>query len=198
MLVAVLALCTFGWSAETVPGQVTTLRVAAVTDTSLVLNWNEVNSGGTAIARYAVRFGSPPLVWPQQADVVTGGCAAPVYGSTAAGGRTRSCVLGGLQPNHFYAVQLISYTGVLNSNAVFGSLSNIVEVATAERIGPLLVSRPRMFLDTVRAVHSADFGALGVWRWPVDIGLFVGDYSVTFRNAQDSAVAHGYVLVVKP
>lgn len=191
------------WSGQplnlpTVPAQVTTLRVSAATDTSLVLSWTEVPTGSTAIARYAIRYSAPPLTWAALTDVTVGGCAAPVYGSTAGGGRIRSCVLSGLQPNVRYAVQLIAYTGTLNLNAVFGPLSNIVEATTAQRIGSMLVLRPRLFLDTVGAVRSIQVGSLGSWRWPLNVGFFVGDYPVTFRDSLDTTVAHGYLLIVKP
>jgi len=56
-------------------------------------------------------------------------CGAPVYGSTAGGGRTRSCVLKGLLPGRVYSFQLVPYTGTLNSNAVFGPFSNIAKVS---------------------------------------------------------------------
>lgn len=199
LLVAVLALSTFGWSpSRSAPGAITTLQVVAVTDTSLVLTWTEVTSGNATIARYAVRLSPAPLTWAASADVLTGSCAAPIVGATAAGGRLRSCVVGGLQPNLSYAVQAIAYTGVLNSTAVFGALSNVATATTAERVGPLLLTRPRMFLDTLGPVRSVQIGQIGTWRWPLDIGLLTGDYPVTFRNAADSAVAHGYLLIVKP
>lgn len=190
------------WSKDlnrpTIPAQVTTLRIVAVTDTSLVLTWTEVSSSTTAVNRYAVRFSSPPLNWPARADVTTGNCGAPVYGSTAAGGRTRACVLTGLQPATAYDVQVISYTGVLNSTAVFGPLSNIATATTAERVGPMMVVRPRMFLDTIGAVRSFEVGSFGSWRWPLSAVFFSGDYAVTFRDVRDSVRAYGYLLIVKP
>lgn len=180
------------------PGQVTTLRVVAITDTSLVLTWTEVTSSTSAINRYAVRYSRPPLNWPTQADVTTGNCGAPVYGSTAAGGRTRACVLTGLQSNTAYDVQVIAYTGVLNSTAVFGPVSNVVTATTAERIGSLMVVRPRMYIDTIGPLRSVDIGSVGTWRWPVNMGFFSGSYPVVFRDVLDSVRAYGYLLIVKP
>lgn len=181
-----------------VPGRVTTLRIVAVTDSALVLMWTEVTSSTTAINRYAVRYSRPPLDWPMQTDVTTGNCGAPIYGSTAVGGRTRSCVLTGLLPNTGYDVQLIAYTGVLNSTAVFGAVSNVATGKTAERVGPMIVYRPPMSLDTIRGVRSVELIGLGPWRWPVGMKFTPGDYPLAARDAADSIVARGYLLIVKP
>lgn len=182
----------------TAPGQVTTLAIVAQTDTSLVLTWTEVASSTTAINRYAVRYSKPPINWPALSDVTTGNCGAPVYGSTAAGGRTRSCVLTGLQPNTLYEVQVIAYTGVLNSTAVFGSVSNIATGITAERVGPLMVVRPRIALGVIGPLRSVEMGSLGVWRWPISMGWYAGSYPVVFRDSLDTARAYGYLLITKP
>jgi len=61
-----------------IPAQVTTLKIVAATDTSLVLQWTEVTTNGAGTAKYVVRYGSAPLVWTSRPDVTTGGCAAPV------------------------------------------------------------------------------------------------------------------------
>ena len=71
-------------SPAALPAQVTTLHVSAVTDTTAVLTWTEVSTGGMGVARYAVRFGQlGAFSWATATDVTTGGCGAPIYGSTA-------------------------------------------------------------------------------------------------------------------
>lgn len=182
------------------PGGVTTLRADAVTDTSVVLSWVEVSSGTTAIARYVIRaapVAAQPFTWGSAADVVSGGCAAPVYGSTAAGGRTRSCVLTGLRANTGYDVQLVAYTGVLNSNAVFGPFSNLIHVTTAQRVGPMLVVRPRMLLDTA-TIQAASITDYGTARFPLRGTFPLGDRIALFYDSTGALVARGYVLITRP
>jgi fibronectin type III domain protein len=179
------------------PGGVTDLRVSAVTDTSAVLTWTEVASGTSGIARYAVRYGPRgSFVWGASPDVTSGGCAAPVYGSTSAGGRQRSCVLLGLRPLQGYAFQIIAYTGSLATTSNFGPLSNVVEAHTAERVGPMLVWRPLMFNDSV-TIRSA-----WISLYPDTLTLrgrfALRDYLVLGFGANDSLVARGYLLVVRP
>lgn len=182
------------------PGRVSDLRVSAVTDTSAVLTWTEVSTGGTGIAKYAVRFGDLATYgWPNVADVTTGGCAAPVYGSTAGGGRIRSCVLGGLQSQKAYAVQLVAYTGVLNSTAVFGPFSNLATVITAQRIGPMLVSRPGMnFIDTLFVAEASLPYDFGPRRFPLHGRFPAGDRVASFYDSTGALIAWGYLLLVKP
>ena len=179
---------------------VTTLRVSAVTDSALVLTWTEISTHGSGAAKYVVRTSSVAhgvFVWTAQFDVMTGGCAAPVYGSTGGGGRTRSCVLTGLAPATGYYVQIVAYTGTLNVNATFGPLSNLVQATTAERVGPMLVSRPRMLLDTVviAAVEVSDFAST---RFPLRGTFRLGDRLAVFYDSTGAVAARGYLLVVKP
>ena len=180
------------------PAAVTDLRVAAVTDTSAVLTWTEVSTAGTGIARYLIRVGVPGFTWSGTADVTTGGCGAPVYGSTAGGGRVRSCVLGRLTPNLAYEFQLVAYTGVLNSTAVFGPLSNRATATTAQRIGPMLVLRPRMSLDTVEFFTASLPFDFGDRRYPIHGRFPSGDRMAYFYDVRDSLVARGYVLLARP
>lgn len=182
------------------PGNVTDLRVSAVTDTSVVLTWTEVASNNTAVARYLVRYAffadplpaNPPFL-------TTGGCGAPIYGSTTAGGRVRSCVLGGLSQNRRYAFQVIAFTGTLTTTGNFSpAWSNLVEATTAQRIGPMLVSRPPMVLDTVAIAAASlpyDFGST---RFPVRGRFPAGDRVASFYDSTGALVAWGYLLLVRP
>ena len=180
------------------PARVTDLRVSAVTDTTAVLTWTEVSTGGTGVARYVVRYGVPGFAWSSATDVTIGGCAAPVYGSTAGGGRTRSCVLGALQPNLAYEVQLVAYTGVLNSTAVFGPFSNKATIITAQRIGPMLVLRPRMSLDTLAIAEASLPYDFGPRRYPMRGRFPAGDRVASFYDSTGALVALGYLLLVRP
>jgi len=183
------------------PARVADLRVSAVTDSTAVLTWTEVSTAGTGVARYAVRFGRvADFTWTAASDVVTGGCAAPVYGSTAGGGRTRSCVLGGLLANTGYKFQVVAYTGVLNSTAVFGPLSNVVADTTdglRVRLGPLLISRAPILIDTVD-VRAASISFFGDRRLPLAGRFPLGPQLVVGYDSTGAVVARGYLLVVRP
>jgi len=183
-----------------VPGQVIDLRVAAVGDTLAVLEWTEVVSSTTVPARCAVRFGLDiDFVWWKAADVVRGGCGAPVYGSTPAGGRLRSCVVSRLEPNTGYKFQVIAYSGVLNSTAVFGPPSNVVADTTdgiRTKVGPLVVIRMPLMRDTFN-VQAAWFSAYPD-TFPLRGSFNYGSYTTTGFGANGSVVARGYLLVVKP
>lgn len=181
------------------PANVTDLRVAAVTDTSAVLTWTEIASNNAAIARYLVRYSlaSQPLpVTPP--FLTTGGCGSPVYGSTSGGGRTRSCVLGGLAPKTRYAFQVIAYTGNLATTGNFSpAWSNRAEATTAERVGPMLVSRPPITRDslTIAAASITDYGAI---RFPLFGTFRFGDRRVVFYDSTGAVIAIGQLVVTAP
>lgn len=180
------------------PGAVTDLRAFALSDSAVVLTWTEVASASTAVPRYAVRYDSlGAFAWATAPDVLVGGCAAPIVSTRAAGGRPRACVLAGLAPNVAYLVQMVAYTGALNSTAVFGPLSNVAPVTTASRSGPLLVWRPRMFVDSVfvAAASLADWGAT---RFPLQGRFLLGDREAVFYDSTGTVVARGFLVVVKP
>lgn len=207
VLAGVLAVTGNGRMASSVPKRppplpidaVTTLRVSAVTDSAIVLTWTEVSTHGSGVARYAVRYGPRGAFdWTAHPDVTTGGCAAPVYGSTAAGGRQRSCVLSGLTPNTGYTVQLVAYIGTLNATATFGPTSNVVEATTAQRVGPMLVLRPRMLLDSIRIFEASLTFDFGPRRFPVRGTFPMGDRVASFYDSTGALTAVGYLLVVKP
>jgi len=181
------------------PGGVTDLRVSAVTDTSAVLTWTEVPSGTSGIARYVIRFGPfESFTWGTASDVLTGGCGAPVYGSTAGGGKTRSCVLSGLVAKRAYDFQLVAYTGSLPTTANFGPLSNVAEATTAERIGPMLIQRPPMFLDTLAIAEASLPYDFGPRRYPIHGRFPAGDRVASFYDSTGALVAWGYLLIVRP
>lgn len=185
------------------PAGVTDLRATPLSDSALVLTWTEVNSSISVPARYAVRVDSTfrtaaDFPWGTTKDVVTGGCAAPVVGQTAGGGKPHACVLAGLRPHRQYSVRLISYTGTLNVSAVFGPTSNVAVATTAQRIGPMLVIRPPMFLDTIAIAQASLPYDFGPTRFPVRGRFPAGDRVASFFDSTGALVAYGYLLLVQP
>lgn len=179
------------------PAAVTDLRARAFSDSAVVLTWTEVRSSNSSIPRYAVRYDSlGKFGWIGDRDVVTGGCAAPIVGSNTAGGRAHACVLAGLAPGTAFQFQIVAYTGTLNSTAVFGPLSNIVQTTTMRRIGPMLVAREPALVDSVR-LTQVEFSDWPDVRWPIRGAFWTGDHYITAYHA-DSIVARGYLLVVAP
>lgn len=197
LLVATLFL-TAGRPRVAAPNRVTDLRVSAVTDSALIVTWTEASSNGAGVAKYVLRAGPFwSFSWSSSSDIKTGGCAAPVYGSTGGGGRTRSCALTGLGPDTMYSVQLVAYTGTLNtSTVVFGPLSNVAQGVTATRIGSLLVLARTAALDSVR-LTQVEFSDWPGIRWPIRGAFWSGDHLITGYNG-DSVVARGYLLVTRP
>jgi hypothetical protein len=180
------------------PAKVGDLRASAVTDSAVVLTWTEVSSSTSGTARYVVRFGQAATYdWASRPDVLTGGCGAPVYGSTAAGGRVRSCVLSGLGPNLAYSFQVVAYTGTLGTATNISAPSNVVTVTTAQRVGPMLVLRPRMFVDTLAVAEASLPYDFGPRRYPLRGKFPAGDRVVSFYDSTGALTAFGYLLIVK-
>lgn len=185
------------FAAALAPAGVTDLRVQALSDSAVVLQWTEVKSSTTAIPRYVVRYGPyEAYSWATSQDVVAGGCAAPIIGSNATGGRPHACVLTGVAPNHLYYFQVAAYTGVLNSTAVFSPLSNKDSTTAMERVGAMLVWRP--------IIPRADFPVSSAWisayadTFPIRGTWQYGTYQIAAFGANGVVTARGYLLVTKP
>lgn len=180
------------------PAGVTDLRAQALSDSSVVLTWTEVQSSSTAIPRYDVRFDSlGKFLWSTAADLVIGGCGAPIVSTRAAGGRPRACVITGLQPHVAYQFQMVSYTGTLNTTgAVFGPLSNIAEATTAERIGTMLLWRSPLMRDTILGVQRVEVNDWG--SWALYVRPTFGDYRGTLEDSSGAILARAYLLITKP
>ncbi len=114
----------------TAPGTVSNLAIAGQTDSSIVISFTEVAGGAGMPASYEVRIAPSALTWWLAPPVSRGSCATPVAGVTV--GATRSCTILGLTPETAYQLQLVTYRGTLNQNAVFGGLSNVVGTTTAQ------------------------------------------------------------------
>ena len=109
----------------TVPGTVSDLAVAGVTDSAVTLAFTEVSDGAGGPASYDIRaVAGSSLSWGGAApSVKRGSCATPVVGTTI--GAKRTCTVLGLTTGTTYSFQLVAYRGTLMVNAVFGGLSNI-------------------------------------------------------------------------
>ena len=123
-------------SAANAPAAVTTLAVAAATDSSVVLSFTEVDDGTGQPAHYDVRFATSPLSWASAASVTRGTCSTPLSGSVI--GSQRTCTVLGLLASTNYNFQIVAFRGTLNtSNAVFGPLSNVAAATTLASTKPV-------------------------------------------------------------
>jgi uncharacterized protein YjdB len=123
---------------STRPGAVTTLAVAAVSDSSATLSFIEVDDGTGHPASYDVRGAPGTISWGSANDVIRGTCKVPMIGTTI--GVRRTCRVLGLNASTRYQFQLVAFRGTLDQNAVFGDLSNAVNGTTAAHIASVTVN----------------------------------------------------------
>lgn len=112
------------------PGAVTDLEVLGAKESRVHIKFTQVGDGSGGPAKYDIRFSEPPIRWGSATVVSEGSCATPVRGSDA--GAKLTCWIEGLEPGTEYEIQLVSYRGILNEDAVFGDLSNVVRATTEE------------------------------------------------------------------
>src|SRR5712691_2000792 len=117
------------------PAPVTDLAVSGVTTNALTLSFTEVNDGTGQPAKYDFRYAVGAIAFGSATDVAQGTCVRPVLGTSI--GARRSCTILGLLAGTGYQVQLVSYRGTLDSNAVFGPLSNVASGTTAASTAPV-------------------------------------------------------------
>src|SRR6266550_8921535 len=122
-------------AAVTSPALVSDLAVSSVTANGLTLAFTEVNDGTGQPAKYDVRYAAGTIAFGAATGVTQGTCVRPVLGSAI--GARRTCTILGLSSGTSYQVQLVSYRGVLDSNAVFGPLSNVASGTTAASTAPV-------------------------------------------------------------
>jgi hypothetical protein len=132
------------------PGTVSDLRVAGMTDSSVTLSFTEVTDGTGQAASYDVRWAAGAISWGTAASVSRGTCSTPLAGSVI--GAKRTCTVLGLAAGTGYQFQLVAFRGTLGS-AVFGSLSNVASGTTTASGGGTVLLRED-FEDT-------GFGARG-------------------------------------
>ena len=118
-----------------VPGTVQDLATTAVTDSSVMLSFTEVNDGTGQPAKYDVRYAAGTLSWGAAKSVASGTCATPMKGAVV--GAKRTCTVLGLASGTAHGFELVAFRGTLNLNAVFGDLSNIVTATTAGSTAPV-------------------------------------------------------------
>ena len=119
---------------DLLPGTVSDLAVASVTDSGVVLSFTEVENGLGLPASYVVRFATPPIVWDAATNVTQGSCTVPVAGITI--GAKRTCEVRGLTPATDYEFQMVAFRGILDLSPVFGGLSDVVSGTTASQPPP--------------------------------------------------------------
>jgi hypothetical protein len=79
------------------------LAVVSATESSVTLEWTDVDDGRGNPAWYRLRYAEPPIDWGQ----ATIGCAPTLEGREI--GSTMSCVVTGLKPTTEYDFQVMSY-----------------------------------------------------------------------------------------
>jgi hypothetical protein len=111
-----------------VTNSVADLRAQDIQSTQVTLAWTEVDDGAGSPAKYQVRQGSPTIDWGSAPAVSNGTCAGVVTGSSI--GATKTCTVTSLTNATIYQFQLVPYRGTLGVDAVFGPLSNVLQVTT--------------------------------------------------------------------
>src|SRR6266516_1291465 len=151
------------------PAQVTDLAVASVTDTSMTLSFLQVDDGTGQPASYIVKYGVGTLAWSTGLAVTRGTCVTPVVGTAI--GTTSSCTVLGLTPATAYQFGIVAFRGDVNTNAVFGPLSNLASGTTA--VIPPGTGGVLFESDWSTALGSDPVSALrdgGRWSWEADWG----------------------------
>jgi len=122
--------------------RVADLRVAASTESTLTIEWTQIDDGKGEPAWYRVKYARPPIEWTE-ADI---GCDSTIPGDEI--GAPMSCTIQGLEQATDYEVQMMSYrivngrwSGSQYSNVAAGrtasgvaaSVDDLAVVATTER-----------------------------------------------------------------
>src|SRR5258705_74315 len=207
-------------AAVTNPALVSDLAVASVTANGLTLAFTEVNDGTGQPAKYDIRYAAGTIAFGAATDVTQGTCVRPVLGSAI--GARRTCTILGLSAGTSYQVQLVSYRGILDSNAVFGPLSNVASGTTAASTAPVAtvtvtpasasvaIGAVQQFAAvlkdaggtvlTGRAVSwsSSSLTIAGVSGTGLVTGLVAGPATITASSEGQSRSATGTVTVVPP
>ncbi len=111
------------------PSTVTNLSANANSDSSAAITFTAVSDGTGQPASYDLRYAAGTISWGSAASVSQGSCAAPI--APVSIGSTVRCTALGLAPSTSYQFQVVAFSGTLNSNAVFGAVSNVASTTTA-------------------------------------------------------------------
>ncbi len=111
-----------------VPGTVSDLSVASVTDTSVTVRFTEVGDGTGAPATYDIRYARSPITFATASTPARGTCSASFAGTGV--GSVRTCTIRGLSSGTAYSTQLVAYRGTLGAGAVLGATSNVASATT--------------------------------------------------------------------
>ncbi len=165
-----LAACTAGNPAEPAADAavVEDLSVTGATDSTLTLEWTEVEDGTGGPASYAVRYASPPIDW----ETASPGCEPTLAGQEV--GRTMSCTIGGLEAETTYEIELTSFRlvreaaeGIVHSNVARGNTAAEragSDTTTATTTDTIPGTIPDTIPDTTSAVPpSPDDDGPGIW-----------------------------------
>jgi uncharacterized protein YjdB len=112
------------------PQGISTLRAVGEGETTLTVEYTEVDDGTGNAAFVELRWALSPMGWGWgQANVVdTGACATPIQGGTV--GATRQCVIEGLPSATQIDIQAVAWR-LEDGNPIFSALSNKVTETTA-------------------------------------------------------------------
>lgn len=106
------------------PEAVDDLSVVATSDSSVTLEWTQVDDGTGSPADYAIRYGSPTITWGDAYET-----EVSVTGDAV--GATIQYEYTGLASGTDFEFQLVPYRGTLNETGVdFGPVSNAVAATT--------------------------------------------------------------------
>lgn len=114
---------------STDPSTIDDVRVVASTETSLTVEFTQVDDGTGAPAISEIRYALSPMGWGWGSATVLaqGACASPMTGGTV--GSTRRCEIDGLLPGTSYDVQMVAWRIEDGSN-VYSGLSTIATGTT--------------------------------------------------------------------
>ena len=105
------------------PETVTDLSVAAVTAGAITLSWTQVDDGSGNPARYALRFGEPPLVWETAAST-----EVSIDGTAI--GSPMDYTFTDLSPATAYEFRVVAYRGTIGVDAELGAVSDVASAST--------------------------------------------------------------------
>jgi len=201
-----------------VPGTVTDLSIAAVSDTSVTVRFTEVGNGTGAPATYDIRYARSPITFATASTPARGTCSASFAGTGV--GSVRTCTIRGLSSGTAYSTQLVAYRGTLGAGAVLGATSNVASatttvppvasVALTPATATILMGASQTFVATLRDAAGAVLSGRAV-SWTssnpavaivssngVATGVTVGTVTVTATSEGRSGTATMTVVAPAP